>query len=461
MAKKKRKVLLGSFLFFLAAGGASYLFRRPILAWIGTYLVVSDPLGKADAIEILSGAALQRARKAAELYHEGWAPRILITKMEHAPVVEELKMEYHQFGSHRDPTLDWGFDVVIRLADREHTVGYLSMFFFASGLDANQPLGRAETPPGFVSKDTIELAYSNGSESWRMTWGTDARRLRRQDYQEPGYGYQIYADAPKARGGGDLAALPEDLTALTVKGSAFSGENGPALLRFQKLRSLWWEVDPKSLAGVAFYSELPSLERLDLECTDVDDELILRISRMKRLTRLFIRHADRVTDEGWARLAALENLTYLGAWHGNRLTDKALESLAGLKKLESLHFARCPGFKDAGLAAVSRLSSLRSLSFSGVDGFTPEGLKHLEKLSLEDLDFTFLPLGDEGFRSVGRIATLRELSLRYLDNLTDAGLAHLKGLKRMKELHIHRCPGVTTKGLKDLQAAWPGTYELK
>jgi len=66
MAKKNRNVLLVSVLFFLAAGGGTYLFREPILTRVATFLVVSDPLHKADAMEILGGGEPGRSRKAAE-----------------------------------------------------------------------------------------------------------------------------------------------------------------------------------------------------------------------------------------------------------------------------------------------------------------------------------------------------------------------------------------------------------
>src|SRR5213592_1555582 len=90
MAKKNRNVLLISVLFFLAAGGGFYLFREPILTRVATFLVVSDPLHKADAMEILGGGEPGRARKAAELYHEGWAPRIFITNAEHTTTKDVL-----------------------------------------------------------------------------------------------------------------------------------------------------------------------------------------------------------------------------------------------------------------------------------------------------------------------------------------------------------------------------------
>lgn len=54
----------------------------PFAAWAGAhYLVTEAPLDKADAIVVLSGSATyrERTREAARLFHEGRAPRILIT----------------------------------------------------------------------------------------------------------------------------------------------------------------------------------------------------------------------------------------------------------------------------------------------------------------------------------------------------------------------------------------------
>ena len=57
---------------------AVWAFAAPSLA---TYLIVEKPLEHADAIMVLSGSAVykERTRKAAELYKQGIAPRILIT----------------------------------------------------------------------------------------------------------------------------------------------------------------------------------------------------------------------------------------------------------------------------------------------------------------------------------------------------------------------------------------------
>lgn len=47
---------------------------------VGRWLIVEDPLEKADAVVILSGRMPMRAREAAALYREGWAPQVWVTR---------------------------------------------------------------------------------------------------------------------------------------------------------------------------------------------------------------------------------------------------------------------------------------------------------------------------------------------------------------------------------------------
>jgi uncharacterized SAM-binding protein YcdF (DUF218 family) len=46
---------------------------------VGRWLVVEDPLEKADAIVVLSGRIPMRALEAARLYQSGWAPQVWLT----------------------------------------------------------------------------------------------------------------------------------------------------------------------------------------------------------------------------------------------------------------------------------------------------------------------------------------------------------------------------------------------
>ena len=46
---------------------------------LGSFLVVADPLEKADIIEVLGGGDPQRAIVGAKLFKDGWAPRVVTT----------------------------------------------------------------------------------------------------------------------------------------------------------------------------------------------------------------------------------------------------------------------------------------------------------------------------------------------------------------------------------------------
>lgn len=46
---------------------------------LGSFLVVADPLEKADLIEVLGGGDPQRAIVGAKLFKDGWAPRVVTT----------------------------------------------------------------------------------------------------------------------------------------------------------------------------------------------------------------------------------------------------------------------------------------------------------------------------------------------------------------------------------------------
>lgn len=47
---------------------------------LGAWLVVEDPLQKADAIFVLGGTMFERPLEAVDLYHEGWAPQLLLMR---------------------------------------------------------------------------------------------------------------------------------------------------------------------------------------------------------------------------------------------------------------------------------------------------------------------------------------------------------------------------------------------
>lgn len=71
---------LGRLLAVTLVLGIGLYFGSPhLLTAVGRYLVTEHPLAKADLVLVLSGQALLRTPEGARIYHEGFAPKILLT----------------------------------------------------------------------------------------------------------------------------------------------------------------------------------------------------------------------------------------------------------------------------------------------------------------------------------------------------------------------------------------------
>ena len=71
-------------------GVGFYFFHGVMLRPVGRHLIAADPLEKADYLVLLAGAPYLTAPEAARLYHEGWAPAILITNQPRPPGQDAL-----------------------------------------------------------------------------------------------------------------------------------------------------------------------------------------------------------------------------------------------------------------------------------------------------------------------------------------------------------------------------------
>lgn len=78
------------FLVLIAYMLLSY-FRVPIFTRLGEYLIVQQPLKKADLIVCMAGRPVERGLAAAEIYKKGFAPRIFIPKQQPPDGYEVLR----------------------------------------------------------------------------------------------------------------------------------------------------------------------------------------------------------------------------------------------------------------------------------------------------------------------------------------------------------------------------------
>lgn len=86
----KRPALVFSFLLMLLTVGLAFLYRESILIGMGEYLITKDSLEKADAIVVLSGSVPDRILEAVDIYEQGYAPLIVLTKEEEREGYERL-----------------------------------------------------------------------------------------------------------------------------------------------------------------------------------------------------------------------------------------------------------------------------------------------------------------------------------------------------------------------------------
>jgi uncharacterized SAM-binding protein YcdF (DUF218 family) len=79
----------------LAVVGGGLVLAVVIFFGVGRWLVVEDPLAKARAIVVLSGAMPLRAIEAAKIYREGYAPEIWLThSMEPGKTLQEMGVPF-------------------------------------------------------------------------------------------------------------------------------------------------------------------------------------------------------------------------------------------------------------------------------------------------------------------------------------------------------------------------------
>ena len=68
-------------------GFVAYQLRAPLLTRLGGLLYHEDVLEPADAIVVLGGGQLDRVIEAADLFSEGYAPVVLLTREPESPAI--------------------------------------------------------------------------------------------------------------------------------------------------------------------------------------------------------------------------------------------------------------------------------------------------------------------------------------------------------------------------------------
>lgn len=86
---KWRRLLIFAIFILITISFVTF-YHNPILISLGEYLVTEYPLDKADAIAVLSGGIPDRILEAVDIYKQGYAPLIILTKDEKPEGYDEL-----------------------------------------------------------------------------------------------------------------------------------------------------------------------------------------------------------------------------------------------------------------------------------------------------------------------------------------------------------------------------------
>ena len=85
-----RRRLLGIAAVIVILAVAGWAIHEPVLRAVAGTLVVEDPLADADALVVVAGDAPFREQAVADLFKQGWAPRVIISRPANPAAVAAL-----------------------------------------------------------------------------------------------------------------------------------------------------------------------------------------------------------------------------------------------------------------------------------------------------------------------------------------------------------------------------------
>ncbi len=83
-----------------------FYFHAPILTGIGKYLIVRNPLEKSDLIICMAGEAAERGLETADIYKEGYAPQVFVSREQLSPAYSVLEERGVRYSESRDLLID-------------------------------------------------------------------------------------------------------------------------------------------------------------------------------------------------------------------------------------------------------------------------------------------------------------------------------------------------------------------
>lgn len=133
------------------------------------------------------------------------------------------------------------------------------------------------------------------------------------------------------------------------------------------------------------------------------------------------------------------------------VTERSLTMLGeGCPLLRELDLTDCR-INDKGLKSISRCSELITLNLGLCLNISAEGIIHIGACcsNLQELDlYRSVGIRDAGLEAIANgCPRLRSINLSYCINVTDYAMKSLSRLKKLHNLEVRGCPGISSAGL--------------
>lgn len=213
-------------------------------------------------------------------------------------------------------------------------------------------------------------------------------------------------------------------------------------------------------SDIPLLANLPGLERIWVENSQITDQGVSVLSQMPRLTDFHLAGCSLLTDEA-IRSLAHPNLRTLDISSGPRITDAGIRALHNCTQLQELGLSET-GISSVSLPVIAALHQLKVLKLdrtSVLNGLEQlESLDRLEILSLSGLGSSTDPIPSTSLNFLTHLKRLRSLDLSEtaIDRIQLSGLHHLEHLSLghtvLKKLTLRSIPR-----LKQLSTGYPST----
>ncbi len=251
-------------------------------------------------------------------------------------------------------------------------------------------------------------------------------------------------------------ALPDGETAHLLVDGPFTDAGVASLAALPGIGELdlFWHTVRITSAAFAHLIPLPRLTALGCDGALSNDAAMPHIAAMPCLRRLRIQQSV-ATDEGFTALAKSTTIQQIWGRVCPHFGTRGFLALSQMLSLESLGIS-CKNVDDGALAALPFFPALRELT--PID-FPEAAFRHIGRCpNLERLLCMYC-------RDTGDLATLhiRHLALRYyyagLTQITDRTLEMLGGMRSLEQADLYECRQVTDAGLPFL-ARLPNLREV-